>query len=138
MALQQQAQNEPAQSDKPEDNVVGSEPSNEPPMDKTEAPMIFSGDLPTDPQLSDQDQQSSQPSRRAFVKEIEDEEAGGFARWVEDYPGNAGKTYSMGQSYFECWRMDTNLGRHSRTWKSGSYHSGLCRVVLHRTQVTSI
>ena len=104
MALQQQAQNEPAQSDKPEDNVVDSEPSNEPPMDKTEAPMIFSRDLPTDPQLSDQDQQSSQPSRQAFVKEIEDEEAGGFARWVEDYPGNAGKTYSKGQSYFECWR----------------------------------
>lgn len=102
MALQQQAQNEPAESDKLKDNTI--EPSNEIPMDKTEAPMIFSEDLLTDPQTLDQDQQSSQPSQQASVEEIEDEEAGGFLRWVEDYPCNAGKMYLQGQNYFECWR----------------------------------
>lgn len=38
------------------------------------------------------------------MEEVEDKEAGGFLRWVEDYPGNAGETKSKGQSYFECWR----------------------------------
>lgn len=102
MASKQQTQNEPTESTSPEDNPI--QPSNETETEETEAPMIFDEDLPTDPQPSDQDQQSSQPSRRASVEEIEDEEAGGFPRWVEDYPGNAGKTHSQGQSYFECWR----------------------------------
>jgi len=35
------------------------------------------------------------------VEEIEDEEAGVQNRWIEDFPGNAGKWGDQAQSYFE-------------------------------------
>ena len=45
--------------------------------------------------------QPEQPDRRARVEEVEDEEAGGIHRWVEDYPRPSGVAGQAAQSYFE-------------------------------------
>ena len=40
------------------------------------------------------------------MEEIEDEEAGVQNRWIEDFPGNAGKRGDQAQSYFEKLRAE--------------------------------
>lgn len=59
------------------------------------APMDPSGSFEAEP---------NNTSRRAYVEEVDDEESGGSARYVEDYPRNAGKTKGHSQNYFERWR----------------------------------
>jgi hypothetical protein len=63
-----------------------------------------------DPQVelgSDSEGQTQEaPDRRARVEEIEDEEAGVQNRWIEDFPGNAGKWGDQAQSYFEKLRAE--------------------------------
>jgi len=63
-----------------------------------------------DPQVelgSDSEGQTQEaPDRRARVEEIEDEEAGVQNRWIEDFPGNAGKQGDQAQSYFENLRAE--------------------------------
>ena len=53
-----------------------------------------------------QTQEAPSPDRRARVEEIEDEEAGVQNRWIEDFPGNAGKRGDQAQSYFEKLRAE--------------------------------
>ena len=97
-----------ASKSKPNDlnnsNEDGIQPSDElPSQEETNRSMLFDQDFSADlPQLDGDNPSSS--SQQACVEEVEDEEAGGSPRWVEDYPGNAGETKSQGQSYFECWR----------------------------------
>jgi hypothetical protein len=50
--------------------------------------------------------QSDRPDRRARVEEVEDEEAGGLRRWVEDYPQPAGTAGPVASSYFEQVRAE--------------------------------
>ena len=49
---------------------------------------------------------SQPPIRRMQMEEVEDEEAGGFQRYVEDYgdAGDAGKQFGECQSKFLQWR----------------------------------
>ena len=47
---------------------------------------------------------SAGPSRRTQVEEVEDEEAGGIRRYVEDYGRSAGYIYGEGQGQFAKWR----------------------------------
>jgi hypothetical protein len=53
---------------------------------------------------SSEGQTQEAQGRRARVEEIEDEEAGVQNRWIEDFPGNAGKQGDQAQSYFEKLR----------------------------------
>lgn len=51
--------------------------------------------------------ENTTPNRRTQMEEVEDEEAGGFRRYVEDYGedvGDAGKAFKEGQSHFSQWR----------------------------------
>ena len=50
---------------------------------------------------SPEGQTQEAPNRRARVEEIEDEEAGVQSRWIEDFPGSAGKQGDQAQSYFQ-------------------------------------
>ena len=50
--------------------------------------------------------QSDRQDRRARVEEVEDEEAGGLRRWVEDYPQPAGTAGTASPSYFEQVRAE--------------------------------
>lgn len=99
----QTLEDESSEPGDPGDDLV--QPLDETRMMETEETMIFDQGLPadSDAQSPNPDQPSSS-SRRAQVEEVEDEEAGGSPKWVEDYPGDAGKTKSRGQSYFKCWR----------------------------------
>ena len=55
---------------------------------------------------------SAGPSRRTQVEEVEDEEAGGIRRYVEDYGQSAGYIYGEGQSLFAKWREAQNEAGH--------------------------
>lgn len=50
-----------------------------------------------------QDNPGPAKRRRVEVEEVPDEEEGGLPQvpWVQDYPGDAGKTFDMGQTSFE-------------------------------------
>lgn len=66
-------------------------------------PMIFESG-PADEGASPPHNPAS--NRRTTMEEVEDEEAGGFRRYVEDYgeDGDAGKGFGEGQSQFAQWR----------------------------------
>lgn len=76
------------------------------PMEEIDEPQqLFepASDVPMDPSGSFEPEPNN-TSRRAYVEEVDDEESGGSARYVEDYLGNAGKTKGHSQNYFERWR----------------------------------
>lgn len=59
--------------------------------------------------------ESVTPNRRTHMEEVEDEEAGGFRRYVEDYGNDvddAGKAFKEGQSQFSQWREAQNKAGH--------------------------
>ena len=122
-ASKKHTQDELSKPGDPGDNVVQS--PNEAPMMETEEPMIFNQDLPADVQSQNLDQPSSS-SWCAWVEE------------VEDYLGDAGRTKLQGQSAGERHRRktDTNLGCHSRTWRSGHIVQSLLPVTDQAADVT--
>ena len=90
-----------AQRQQPEDKSIDSDENDKPvddfQMDYDDAPMLF--------ELNTADEATRPiPSRRTQIEEIEDEEAGGIRRYVEDYGGNAGHVFGKGQNQFEKWR----------------------------------
>lgn len=66
-------------------------------MDYDDKPMLF------EPDQADEAARSI-TSRRTQVEEVDDEEAGGIHRYVEDYGRGAGRTFGKGQSQFAKWR----------------------------------
>jgi hypothetical protein len=46
------------------------------------------------------------PDRRVRVEDVEDEEAGNWSRWVEEYPRPAGTRGNSARSYFEEVRAE--------------------------------
>jgi hypothetical protein len=84
----------------PEDD----EPADDVQFDDDE-PMLF------EPNQADEEldhSASAGPSRWTQVEEVEDEEAGGIRRYVEDYGQSAGYVYGEGQSQFAKWREAQN------------------------------
>jgi hypothetical protein len=47
------------------------------------------------------------------MEEVEDEEAGGICRYVEDYGQSAGHIYGEGQSQFAKWREAQKKAGHT-------------------------
>ena len=55
------------------------------------------------------------PNRQTHMEEVEDEEASGFHRYVEDYSNDvdeAGKAFKEGQSQFSQWREAQHKAGH--------------------------
>ena len=89
-----------AQRQQPEDKSIDSDENDKPDdfqMDYDDTPMLF------EPNTADEATRPI-PSRRTQIEEIEDEEAGGIRRYVEDYGRNAGHVFGKGQSQFAKWR----------------------------------
>lgn len=82
-------------------DLDGIQPSADGPEDEIDPFMLFDQNVD---QGVDDEEVGGSPNQRAYVEEVEDEEAGGLLRWVGDYPGNAGEIKSKGQNHFECWR----------------------------------
>ena len=77
------------------------EPTDDLQFDHVDEPMVF------EPNRADEEldnSTSASPSRRTQMEEVEDEEAGGIRRYVEDYGQSAGHVYGEGQSQFMKWR----------------------------------
>jgi hypothetical protein len=90
-----------AQQQQPEDKSIDSGKNDKPvdnfQMDYDDAPMLF--------ELNMVDEATRPiPSHWTQMEEIEDEEARGIHRYVEDYGGNAGHVFGKGQSQFAKWR----------------------------------
>jgi hypothetical protein len=90
-----------AQQQQPEDKSIDSDKNDKPvdnfQMGYDDAPMLF------EPNMADEATRPI-PSHQTQMEEIEDEEARGIHRYVEDYGGNAGHVFRKGQSQFAKWR----------------------------------
>ena len=77
------------------------QPTNDLQFDDVDEPMVF------EPNWADEEldhSTSTSPSWQTQIEEVEDEEAGGICRYVEDYGRSAGHIYGEGQSQFVKWR----------------------------------
>ena len=77
------------------------EPTDDLQFDDVDEPMVF------EPNQADEEldhSTSTSPSRQTQMEEVEDGEAGGIRRYVEDYGRSAGHVYGEGQSQFMKWR----------------------------------
>lgn len=86
------------------------QPTDDLQFDDADEPMLF------EPNHADEEldhSTSAGPSRRTQMEEVEDEEAGGICRYVEDYGRSAGHIYGEGQSQFAKWREAQKKAGHT-------------------------